>query len=155
SDEEVLNLAPGFTQQDIQSSYDYLTEVFHHCYYSSDQFHDLKAILKSIVDRLAQAHRNLIKVEHHVDLPAEILATSEVDPEVADIEPPSEADIITEVVNPFPEKIELEDYAMQFEPTPPPRVEAVSKQPEEPSPPPETIYSDQDALDVPIQMPPM
>jgi tetratricopeptide (TPR) repeat protein len=148
TDEDVLNLAPGFTQEDIQGSYDYLTAIFHHCYYSSDQFQDLKQTLKLIVDRLAQAHRNLTKLDHHVDLPVDILATSEVESNVADL------------VDPFQEKIELEDYPIQIEPSiqvgpTPPQPEVVVTQPEEPSPPPETIYSDQDALEVPIQMPPM
>ena len=142
TDEEVLNLSPGFTQEDIQSSYDYLTEIFHHCYYSSDQFQDLKAILKSIVDRLAQAHRNLIKVDHQVELPPEILATSEVETDIINPEAKTEdseavvetevaeaeaqSDItqadpdITATANPFPEKIEIDDYPMQFEPPAPP-----------------------------------
>jgi len=146
TDEEVLNLATGFTQEDIQSSYDYLTAIFHHCYYSSDQFQDLKAILKSIVDRLAQAHRNLIKVEHQVELPPEILATTEVETEIVNPEddtvaaetdddtvaagadedtqvpvPEPESDTeITAVSNPFPERIEIaDDYPMSFEPPPP------------------------------------
>src|SRR5262245_9578485 len=140
TDEEVLNLASGFTQEDIQSSYDYLTAIFHHCYYSSDQFQDLKGVLKSIVDRLAQAHRNLIKVDPQVELPPEILATSEVETDIVNPEddtvaaeadedtvaaqadddtqvPEPESDSeITAVSNPFPEKIEIDDYPMSFEP---------------------------------------
>lgn len=178
TDEEVLNLAPGFTQEDIQSSYDYLTAIFHHCYYSSDQFQDLKAILKSIVDRLAQAHRNLIKVEHQVELPPEILATSEVEPDIENPEddtvaaqadddtqaPETEGDSeITAVSNPFPEKIEINDYPMSFEPPPPqpvepqaaPPVEVKPKQPEKVAPTPETVYNVNPVLDFPIQISPM
>jgi len=178
TDEEVLNLAPGFTQEDIQSSYDYLTAIFHHCYYSSDQFQDLKAILKSIVDRLAQAHRNLIKVEHHVELPPEILATSEVETDIENPEddtvaaqadedtqvPEPESDSeITAVSNPFPEKTEVDDYPMSFQPPPlesfepPPAtpVEVKPKQPEKVAPTPEALYNPKPVLDFPIQISPM
>lgn len=177
TDEDVLNLAPGFTQEDIQSSYDYLTAVFHHCYYSSDQFQDLKAILKSIVDRLAQAHRNLIKVDQHVELPPEILATSEVEADIVNPEeegvgaaeaeddtqvPEPENDTeITAVSNPFPEKMEIDDYPMSFEPPPPqsfeppPPVEVETKQPEKSVVTPEAVYSTKPVLDFPIQISPM
>jgi tetratricopeptide (TPR) repeat protein len=174
TDEEVLNLTPGFTQQDIQGSYDYLTAVFHHCYYSSDQFQDLKAILKSIVDRLAQSHRNLSKVEHQVELPPEIMGTSEVETNIENSEddtvaaqveddtqvPEPESDSeITAVSNPFPEKIEMaDDYPMSFEPPPqpveppPPPVEVKPKQAEKVAPTPETIYNPKPVLDFPIQI---
>jgi tetratricopeptide (TPR) repeat protein len=179
TDEDVLNLAPGYTQEDIQSSYDYLTTIFHHCYYSSDQFQDLKAILKSIVDRLAQAHRNLNKVDQQVELPPEILATSEVEADIVDqevetqvadqeeenevVEPESETEI-TAVVSPFPEKIELNDYPMSFEPPAlpvevetkqPPSVKLQPKQPERTAPTPETIYVTHPEFDFPIQISPM
>ncbi len=184
TDEDVLNLTAGYTQEDIQSSYDYLTAIFHHCYYSSDQFQDLKAILKSIVDRLAQAHRNLIKVDHQVELPPEILSTSEVEADIVEpgeetevAEPEEEAPVaetaeeteVTAVVNPFPEKIEIDDYTMSFEPPAPP-VEAETKQiktkqtppvqverkpPERTAPTPETIYSTHPEFDFPIQITPM
>lgn len=179
TDEDVLNLAPGYTQEDIQGSYDYLTTIFHHCYYSSDQFQDLKAILKSIVDRLAQAHRNLNKVDQQVELPPEILATSEVETDIVDHEvetqvadqqeeteavaPEAETEI-TAVVSPFPEKIELNEYPMSFE-TPAPPVEVETKQPpsvkiepkqsERTAPTPETIYVTHPEFDFPIQISPM
>ncbi len=185
TDEEVLNLAPNYTQEDIQSSYDYLTAIFHHCYYSSDQFQDLKAILKTIVDRLAQAHRNLIKVDHHVELPPEILATSEVEPDIT--EPDDDTQVpepeeetqgaeaeaeseITAVSNPFPEKIEIDDYPMSFEPPPPQSfespvpqsfelparpIEVETKQPEKPALTPQSGYSAKPVLDFPIQISPM
>jgi tetratricopeptide (TPR) repeat protein len=165
SDEEVLNLAPGFTQEEIQSSYDYLTEIFHHCYYSSDQFHDVKDTLKAIVDRLAQAHRNLIKVVHLVELVPEIFVTSEVETEVVDtvdtevktevqdnIDSEVEAEA-TDGINPFPQKIEVEDYPMQLEPTPPPAAAVEPEQPVEASSTPEIIYSHHEPLEFPIQLP--
>jgi tetratricopeptide (TPR) repeat protein len=196
TDEEVLNLAAAFTQEDIQSSYDYLTAIFHHCYYSSDQFQDLKAVLKSIVDRLAQAHRNLIKVEHQVEIPPEILAASEVETDIINLEDdtvaaaeteedtvaaeaeddtvaaasdddtqvpePETENEITAVSNPFPEKIEINDYPMSFELPPPqsvepaePPLQAETKEPERIAVTPETVYSTKPVLDFPIQISPM
>ncbi|HSE41368.1 MAG TPA: DUF4388 domain-containing protein, partial [Acidobacteriota bacterium] len=67
TDEEVLNLMPGCTEEEIHQSYDYLTGIFHYCYYSADLFHDLKDTLKAIVDRLAQAHRNLTPVDESLN----------------------------------------------------------------------------------------
>jgi hypothetical protein len=79
TDEEVLNLMTGCNAEEIHKSYDYLTGIFHYCYYSADLFHDLKDTLKAIVDRLAQAHRNLTHVDessHAAELNApEIIST--------------------------------------------------------------------------------
>ena len=179
TDEDILNLAPGYAQEDLQSSYDYLTAIFHHCYYSSDQFQDLKAILKSIVDQLAQAHRNLIKVDHQIELQSDILASSEVEADIVEpeeetevVEPEEEAEVaerleeteVAAVANPFPEKIEIDDYPMSFEPPAPPPVEVKTKQispeqvetksPQRTVPPAETIYSTHPEFDFPIQITP-
>jgi tetratricopeptide (TPR) repeat protein len=61
SDEEVLNLPPKASSELIQRHYDYLTGVFHPCYYSTDRYHDLKHTLKYIVDRLSEAHQSLME----------------------------------------------------------------------------------------------
>jgi tetratricopeptide (TPR) repeat protein len=137
TDEEVLNLTTGCTEEEIHRSYDYLTGIFHYCYYSADQFHDLKDTLKAIVDRLAQAHRNLTQVDgssHAVELHSSEIALADEEqftnepypeiefsptpvnaedyPEVEQIKPPS---VMKKVEVPAPVSVVKEEF--HFEPT--------------------------------------
>ncbi len=146
TDEEVLNLMSGCTEDEIQKSYDYLTGVFHYCYYSADLFHDLKDTLKAIVDRLAQAHRNLTQIDENSH--AVELHSSEMLEEAQDSfmnEPYPDVDF-------SPTPINMDDYPepQQMKPA------ATVQKPEviEPSPAVESIYSGQKSVDVPKQLPP-
>jgi hypothetical protein len=59
TDEEVLNVFPDAPPEEIQNSYDEITELFQPPYYSFDRYRDVKESLKSILDRVEQAHHNL------------------------------------------------------------------------------------------------
>jgi tetratricopeptide (TPR) repeat protein len=64
TDEEVLNVLPDCTLQEIDNSYENFMSQFHPPYYSQDRFLDVKDALKSILDRLTEAHDNLIAKFH-------------------------------------------------------------------------------------------
>ncbi len=63
TDEEVLNVLPDFSSDEIQKAYNNLTSIFHPPYFSFERFRDLKDTLKEIIDRMAQAHHNLMQRE--------------------------------------------------------------------------------------------
>jgi hypothetical protein len=142
TDEEVLNLTAGCTEEEIQQSYDYLTGVFHYCYYSADLFHDLKDTLKAIVDRLAQAHRNLTQVDgssHAVELHSSEIALP--DEEQFTNEPYPEIDF-------SPTPVNAEDYPEVEQIKPP----SIMKKVEVPQPAPvkqEKIHLDRTAMETP------
>jgi tetratricopeptide (TPR) repeat protein len=61
TDEEVLNVLPDFSGDEIQKAYSNLTNIFHPPYVAFERFRDLKDSLKTIIDRMAEAHQNLMK----------------------------------------------------------------------------------------------
>ncbi|MCI0446257.1 DUF4388 domain-containing protein [bacterium] len=61
TDEEVLNVLPDFSSDEIQKAYNNLTNIFHAPYVAFERFRDLKDSLKTIIDRMAEAHQNLMK----------------------------------------------------------------------------------------------
>jgi tetratricopeptide (TPR) repeat protein len=61
TDEEVLNVLPDFSGDEIQKAYNNLTNIFHPPYVAFERFRDLKDSLKTIIDRMAEAHQNLMK----------------------------------------------------------------------------------------------
>jgi tetratricopeptide (TPR) repeat protein len=61
TDEEVLNVLPDFSSDEIQKAYNNLTNIFHPPYVAFERFRDLKDSLKTIIDRMAEAHQNLMK----------------------------------------------------------------------------------------------
>ncbi len=63
TDEEVLNVLPDFSSDEIQKAYKNLTSIFHPPYFSFERFRDLKDSLKTIIDRMAEAHHNLMARE--------------------------------------------------------------------------------------------
>lgn len=63
TDEEVLNVLPDFSSDEIQKAYNNLTSIFHPPYFSFERFRDLKDSLKVIIDRMAEAHHNLMARE--------------------------------------------------------------------------------------------
>jgi tetratricopeptide (TPR) repeat protein len=103
--------------------------------------------LKAIVDRLAQAHRNLTKVDGSTPAAVELHS-----PElIAD----AEASFANE---PYPE-IDFAPTPINIEDYPEPELVKPVKTPPKPevvetAPAIETIYSEEDALDVQVQMPP-
>ncbi|HSP05782.1 MAG TPA: hypothetical protein VLR94_01335, partial [Acidobacteriota bacterium] len=92
SDEEVLNVFPDAQAEEIQDSYDQLTELFQPPYYSFDRYRDVKENLKCIIDRIDQAHHNLMEragvqqpFEEEMDHPAEdVLFEAPAEPSVED-----------------------------------------------------------------------
>jgi tetratricopeptide (TPR) repeat protein len=60
TDEEVLNVLPDCTMQEVHKAYEELCSQFHPPYYSQDRFLDIKEPLKRILDRITHAHNNLI-----------------------------------------------------------------------------------------------
>ncbi len=63
TDEEVLNVLPDFSSDEIQKAYNNLTSIFHPPYFSLERFRDQKDALKQIIDRMAQAYHNLMQRE--------------------------------------------------------------------------------------------
>jgi tetratricopeptide (TPR) repeat protein len=63
TDEEVLNVLPDFSSDEIQKAYNNLTSIFHPPYFSFDRFKDLKDPLEEIINRMAEAHHNLMQRE--------------------------------------------------------------------------------------------
>jgi tetratricopeptide (TPR) repeat protein len=63
TDEEVLNVLPDFSSDEIQKAYNNLTSIFHPPYFSFERFRDLKDPLKEIIDRMAEAYHNLMQRE--------------------------------------------------------------------------------------------
>ena len=61
TDEEVLNVLPDFSADEIQKAYNNLTNIFHPPYVAFERFRDLKDSLKDIINRMAEAHQNLMK----------------------------------------------------------------------------------------------
>ncbi len=61
TDEEILNVLPDYSSDEIQKAYNNLTNIFHPPYVAFERFGDLKDSLKTIIDRMAEAHQNLIK----------------------------------------------------------------------------------------------
>lgn len=61
TDEEVLGVLPDALPDEIQEAYDRCTEVFHPPYYSFDRYRDVKEPLKIIIDRITEAHHNLME----------------------------------------------------------------------------------------------
>ena len=60
TDEEVLSVLPDCTKEEIDKAYDELAAQFQPPYQSHNRFKDLKDNLKRILDRLAEAHDQLI-----------------------------------------------------------------------------------------------
>jgi tetratricopeptide (TPR) repeat protein len=63
TDEEVLNVLPDFSSDEIQKAYNSLTSIFHPPYFSFERFRDVKEPLKEIIDRMAEAYHNLMQRE--------------------------------------------------------------------------------------------
>jgi hypothetical protein len=63
TDEEVLNVLPDFSSDEIQKAYNNLTSIFHPPYFSFDRFRDLKDPLQEIINRMAEAYHNLMQRE--------------------------------------------------------------------------------------------
>jgi len=60
TDEEVLNVLPDCTLQEIEKAYEELSSQFHSPFYSQDRFMDLKESLRAILNRMTQARDNLV-----------------------------------------------------------------------------------------------
>ncbi|MCI0606465.1 DUF4388 domain-containing protein [bacterium] len=60
TDEEVLHVLPDCTLQEVNEAYESLRSQFHAPYHSPDRFLELKEPLKAILDRITQAHGNLV-----------------------------------------------------------------------------------------------
>jgi hypothetical protein len=60
-DEEILNVFPDSTEQEIQAAYNRLAETYCPLYYSEDRYLDLKNELKFIVARLTSAYHKLME----------------------------------------------------------------------------------------------
>ncbi len=116
SDEEVLNVLPGCTLKEIDKAYEDLTAQFHPPYNSQNRFLDLKDPLKAILDRLTEAHDNLIaKVHSHLPLsetpldllsayPPAISESSEVKPLKMERDSPPVASLKEQPLGPEPQK---------------------------------------------------
>ena len=61
TDEEVLNVLPDCTLQEIKKAYEELRPQFLAPYQSQDRFLELKEPLRAILDRITEAHQNLVR----------------------------------------------------------------------------------------------
>jgi tetratricopeptide (TPR) repeat protein len=109
TDEEVLNVLPDFSSDEIQKAYNNLTNIFHPPYVAFERFRDLKDSLKTIIDRMAEAHQNLMKRKSTQQLLEEGFSLEiEVPLEEADLSGFSEAqDQETKIT---PEEEDLSDF---------------------------------------------
>ncbi len=100
TDEEVLGVLPDCTLQEIDKAHQELRSRFHSPYSSQDRFLELKAPLKAILDRINQAHDNLVaKVTSQLPL-------SEAPLESIVIPPRPSAPVAAQ--EPAPQKVESE-----------------------------------------------
>lgn len=61
TDEEVLNVLPDSSPDEIMQAYERLASIFHPPYYAADRYNDVKEPLKLIIDRLYSAQYNLVE----------------------------------------------------------------------------------------------
>lgn len=109
TDEEVLNVLPDFSGDEIQKAYNNLTNIFHPPYVAFERFRDLKDSLKTIIDRMAEAHQNLIKRKSTQQLLEEGFSLEiEVPFEEADLSGPSEGENHENKI--IPEVEDLSDF---------------------------------------------
>jgi tetratricopeptide (TPR) repeat protein len=118
TDEEVLNVLPDFSSDEIQKAYNNLTNIFHPPYVAFERFRDLKDSLKTIIDRMAEAHQNLIKRKSTQQLLEEGFSLEiEVPFEEADLSGPSEG--INHENKIIPEMEDLSDFLIAAADVPP------------------------------------
>lgn len=111
TDEEVLNVLPDFSGDEIQKAYNNLTNIFHPPYVAFERFRDLKDSLKTIIDRMAEAHQNLMKRKSTQQLLEEGFSLEiEVPFEEADLTGSSEAENHENKI--IPEVEELSDFVI-------------------------------------------
>jgi len=109
TDEEVLNVLPDFSSDEIQKAYNNLTNIFHPPYVAFERFRDLKDSLKSIIDRMAEAHQNLMKRKSTQQLLEEGFSLEiEVPFEEADLSGSSEGENHENKI--IPEEEDLSDF---------------------------------------------
>jgi hypothetical protein len=125
SDEEVLQIPPGSTTDEIQRGYDKVSAVFHPLYYSPDRYRDLKDELKEIIDRQTEARQNLLdKLKGQVPLT-----------EVRTREMPSSTPEATGRQPSAPAHASAQPQQAGPEPSPPPSPPAVAEPPATGGPP--------------------
>lgn len=111
TDEEVLNVLPDFSGDEIQKAYNNLTNIFHPPYVAFERFQDLKDSLKTIIDRMAEAHQNLMKRKSTQQLLEEGFSLEiEVPFEEADLSGSSEAENHENKI--IPEVEDLSDFVI-------------------------------------------
>jgi tetratricopeptide (TPR) repeat protein len=117
TDEEVLNVLPDCTMQEVHKAFEELCLQFHPPYYSPDRFLDIKNSLKWVLDRITLAHDNLIaRITSRMPF-------GEAPFDSPPAPPPEELDIFEDLPQPLPQA------AAPPPAPPPPSVVSVKKVP--------------------------
>jgi tetratricopeptide (TPR) repeat protein len=110
TDEEVLQLLPDSTPEEIQKAYEGSVKVYSPAYQSEDRYLDLKDKLEFILDRFAIAHKNLMEKARRSKAFATV-TTDEVEEAFPQLSP--EDSIEQEQIKDFPE-LEVEEFEFEF-----------------------------------------
>lgn len=114
TDEEVLQLLPDSTPEEIQKAYDGSVKVYSPAYQSEERYLDLKDKLEFILDRFSCAHKNLME-KARASKPFAILTTEEVEAAFPQLSPEDYVEDTIEEGDQVKEFPELEAEEFQFE----------------------------------------